>query len=87
MYKRQPYYTITIGLAIAEDWKIRILNQGFREKKDGKLTPIQINGKDVAQPRLLDNAGKALPEDGTPVELEKDIYGEVNYLSLFGITA
>lgn len=79
------YYSITIGLALADDWKKRILNQGFREKVDGELKPIKKGGKDVSQPVLLDNAGKALSPSGNPVTLEKDIYGEADYVSLFGL--
>jgi hypothetical protein len=80
-----PYYSITIGLALAEDWKTRILNQGFRELDGGELKPIKKGGKDVSQPVLLDGAGKALSPGGTPVTLTKDIYGEADYVSLFGL--
>jgi hypothetical protein len=81
-----PYYSITIGLALAADWKKRILNQGFRELDNGELKPIKKGGKDVSQPVLLAIDGTALPENGTPVTLEKDIYGDADYVALFGLS-
>lgn len=80
------YYTITINLALADDWKTRLLNQGFRElNDDGDLVAMKVDGQPASQPLLLDNAGKRLASDGTPVTLEKDIYGQADYLTLFGI--
>lgn len=80
------YYTVTIGLALADDWKTRLLDQGFREvDADGELVPIQVGGKDASQPLLLDGAGERLASDGTPVTLEKEIYGQADYLTLFGL--
>ena len=82
------FYTITINLALAEDWRSRILNQGFRELDDeGELTPVMVGEMAASQPVLLDNDGKKLPKDGQPVTLEKDIYFEADYVALFGIPA
>lgn len=79
------FYSITIGLALADDWKKRLLNQGFREKVNGELKVIEVDGKPITTPALLDNAGEKLSSSGTPVTLEKDIYGQANYVALFGL--
>lgn len=80
------YYSISIGLALADDWKTRILNQGFRELDGFEQKVIKIDGQAVTTPALLDQGGEKLDESGQPVTLEFDIYGEANYVALFGLS-
>lgn len=79
------YYTCTIEFAMADTWERRILNQGFREKDNGELKPIKIDGKEISQPVLLDASGKQLTPSGTPHDVIANLYKQVSYNALFGV--
>lgn len=73
-----------------DDWKVRLLNQGFRQLTgDGSTgTAYEViqdkNGVALNQPALLDDGGLELT-DGDPIFLEFDAYNSLPF-SVFGIT-
>lgn len=66
-----------------ETWRIVALNQGLREKKNGKVTEIisESDGTPIQTPELLDESGAKLATGSTPVWLEFDGYPETSFPS------
>lgn len=64
-----------------QTWRIVALNQGLREKKDGKVTEIisESERTPIQTPELLDRDGKKLQPGSTPVWLEFDGYPETSF--------
>jgi hypothetical protein len=56
-------------------WDHRLVDQGFRELKDGKRIPIWKNGQQVTAPELLDGAGRPLPDS----EVSKGVFSQRFY--------
>lgn len=74
-----------------EGWKLKLLDQGFRERDDdNKLQQItnEADGSEPTAPVLLDGSGKALtdPNVGSAVFLDFDVYTELDFTALPGIT-
>ena len=78
------FFAVTVELTFNRDgWKRKVLNQGLREKKEGKLTTIKLNGKDITQPVLLDAQGQRAAEGAPPHVLSFDLYRSQNFAPLF----
>lgn len=61
------YYTVTYTFHFDPKGFDRIiLDQGYREKIDGKMKHILVQGQKITEPHLLDGTGKKLPVDGQP---------------------
>lgn len=78
------YFSVTIEITYQrEGWQRKVLNQGLREKKDGKLVPIKIKGKDITAPVLLKQDGTKSEPSEPPYVLKFDLYREQNFQPLF----
>lgn len=58
----------------AEGWDKRILDAGFREKIEGELKNILVQGVPASEPVLLDGNGRKLPSDKPPVVRKYQVY-------------
>jgi len=78
-------------------WKLRFLNQGFREKTGTETylddegiekerflyaTIKDAEGSPLSQPTLLDGDGKKIPKDGNPWFMEYDIFKKETFNNL-----
>lgn len=62
------YWTVSVQLQFEPlGWDRKILDQGFREKKNNKMVAITTSGEAVKEPALLDGTGKVLAVGGQPV--------------------
>ena len=86
--KKIYYWTVTASYAIREDeWKVRILEQGYRELKGGILVDIVMlddDGNETEEtakfPILLDNAGAAqLIGPKVPVFTDWDVIEQADF--------
>lgn len=99
--KSGPYYywTVTYEVQIRaymlvdgklETWKLRLLDQGFREKvgendNDNKPKYELIKDKDgnpLSEPTLLNGLGKKLADGAVPIYREWDLYPQKTFASL-----
>ncbi|WP_254513870.1 hypothetical protein [Anatilimnocola floriformis] len=89
--KKIYYWTVTGEFAIRDDeWKVRILEQGYRELKGGVLVDIFMPDEDgnpteerASFPILLDNAGAAqLVGPKVPVYTDWDVIEQADFDSL-----
>jgi len=80
------YYAITFEAMLKPDgWQpVKIINQGFREIKDGKRKNIKIKGEDASSPVPLNTNGTAILDDTDPNFLEFSPYNQVAF-SAFGV--
>ncbi len=64
-----------------QTWRIVALNQGLREKKNGKVVEIisESEGTPIQTPELLAQTGEKLKAGSTPVWLEFDGYPETSF--------
>ena len=72
----------------SDKWNpIKVLDQGFEEAWPGEgwTTILDLSGRPVTRPALLNGTGQELPEGGDPVFLDFDLGGEVEFgeLGLF----
>lgn len=75
-------YTFFIDL---DGWKKKLLNQGLRELKDGKLYAIKDDkGQEITEPVLLDEDGRKADQDATPIYIDAEVFQELPF-SLFNL--
>lgn len=86
-----PYWTAEAEFSInLDEWKVRLLEQGYREKVAGELKDIMVKNEDdeeerAAFPILLNNLGRAQLEDPkVPLFTDWYVYKEENF-DLFDI--
>jgi hypothetical protein len=78
------YWKVSYEFAFnAEGWRKKVLSMGLREKKNGKLQNILVNGTPITEPMLLGQNGEQLAQNGTPYALEFDVYNKAPF-SVFG---
>lgn len=78
------YFDVSVEIAFRRDgWNRKVLNQGFREKKDDELVPIKIKGKDITSPVMLKRDGTRAELASPPHVIDFQVYREQNFGALF----
>ena len=86
------YRIVTLTIHLNNDgWGFKILDQGFRERRDDDDEPVNIENADGSFPNapvLLDGSGKAQLDPNTTVAvfLDYDIYPSLSFAALPGIS-
>jgi len=57
----------------------KLLDHGFREKVEGKLKHILVQGQKITEAALLDGTGKQLPEGGQPKFKDWHVYPKLPF--------
>ena len=75
------YWRWTLVWGYRTTWAAELLNQGLREKRDGKIVPIldDATGYKIDQPVLLTAAGAKAPVGALPNFLPFNIYPRVTF--------